>query len=301
MRRLHDRLDTPAATPSVGQAPQSARATELSGAVLRANVERLFGSPLYRPPMLPAAALKVLRHSKNPDVAYADVVSIVESDPLFAASVLRIASAPIYASKAAIRSIDQALLRLGLARLVDVCLEVAVTGRVFRAPGFDTLMERTRKHSIAVAYIARLVAERSGKPTEDTFTIGLLHELGLVAGFIALSTPALWPEGAPRSDVARVVFAERVALTERLVKAWLLPESIARALCELHRDAFPHDVSLATIHLADRIACSIGFEGAVTPTQDTDAYEHVREIIGLRRLDLSDLEAAAKTLCARIA
>lgn len=250
--------------------------------------------------MLPAVALRVLSQSKNPDVAYSDIVAIVESDPLFAASVLRIASAPIYASKTAIRSIDQALLRLGLARLVDICLEVAVTARIFRAPGFDTLMENTRRHSIAVAHIARLVAERTAVATEDTFTIGLLHELGLVAGFIALTTPALWPEGLPRNDVLRVVLSERVALTDRLVKAWLLPESIGRALCELHRDAFPHDVSLATIHLADKIACSLGFEGAAPCSMDSDASEHVREIVGLRRLDLADLEVAARKLCARI-
>jgi HD-like signal output (HDOD) protein len=291
MRRLHMRLQTP---PSSGQAPV------LSGALLRANVDRLFGSAMYRPPMLPTVALRILEHSRKPNVSYSEIVGLVESDPLFAASVLKIASSPVYASKAALRSIEQALLRLGLTRLVDVCLEVALTGRIFRAPGFETAMEKLRRHSVAVAHTARLVAERAGAIGDDTFTLGLLHEVGVVAGMIALATPALWPEGVNKTGCLGVVGLERRELTERIVRAWTLPDSVGRALVELARGTRPSDPVIAAVILADRIAETIGYETPEDlPPCDSEVEEQAREILGLRRLDLADLEYLAKKHCSR--
>jgi HD-like signal output (HDOD) protein len=292
MRRLQMRLQTP---------PSPAEAQVLSGALLRANVDRLFGSSMYRPPILPVVALRILEQSRKPNVSYSEIVDLVESDPLFAASVLKIASSPVYASKAAIRSIEQALLRLGLTRLVDVCLEVALTGRLFRAPGFETAMEKLRKHSVAVAHIARLVADRAGAAGDDTFTLGLLHEVGIVAGMIALSTPALWPDGVNKSGSLAVIGLERRELTERLVRAWMLPDTVGRGLIELARMSRPNDPILAAVVLADRIAETIGYG---TPEElpsacEAEVEEQSREMLGLRMLDVSDLEHLAKKHCSR--
>jgi HD-like signal output (HDOD) protein len=281
--------------------PSSSQSPVLTGALLRANVDRLFGSSMYRPPMLPTVALRILEQSRKPDVSYSEVVALVESDPLFAASVLKIASSPVYASKAALRSIEQALLRLGLARLVDVCLEVALTGRIFRAAGFETPMEKLRKHSVAVAHTARIVAERAGAVGDDTFTLGLLHEVGIVAGMIAISTPALWPDGVTKVRSLGVVGMERRDLTERLVRAWSLPDSVGRGLIDLARGARVNDPILASVMLADRIAETIGYETSaeLPPLCDSEVEEHARDILGLRRLDVVDLEHLAKKHCSR--
>ena len=295
MRRLQMRQQTP-----LGVAVHAEPA--LSGALLRANVDRLFGSPLYRPPMLPTVALRVLEQSRRSNASYSEVVSLIESDPLFSASVLKIASSPMYASKSALRSIDQALLRMGLARLVDVCLEVALTARVFRAPGFERVMERVRRHSVAVGHVARLVAERTGAVGDDTFTLGLLHEVGVVAGLITLSTQALWPEGLPKGDHIPLVVDERGSLTDKLVRAWCLPDSIARGLSDLGRGSPPTDAGLASVIVANRLAELIGFAGAneAVHAAESEAEQQARELLGLRLIDLSELESVSKRLCSRM-
>jgi hypothetical protein len=115
---------------------------------------------------------------------------------------------------------------------------------------------------VAVGHVARLVAERTGAVGDDTFTLGLLHEVGVVAGLITLSTQALWPEGLPKGDHIPLVIDQRGSLTDKLVRAWCLPDSIARGLSDLGRGSPPTDAGLASVIVANRLAELIGFAGA---------------------------------------
>jgi HD-like signal output (HDOD) protein len=205
---------------------------------------------VYRPPLLPVVAVRVLELSRAPEASFGAIVDVIESDPLFAASVLRTASSPLYASKTPLRSIQQALLRLGLQNLTDICVEVAMTGRVFKAPGYELPMEMIRRHSVAVGHAARLIAHRAGAAAESAFSLGLLHEAGLAVGILALNTPALWPNRFPPNRVWPVLSEVQVALLERLVSAWTLPADLAEGLLNHHRSKAPIDGPRAALAVA---------------------------------------------------
>jgi hypothetical protein len=64
--------------------------------------------------------------------------------------------------------------------------------------------------------------------------------------------------------------------------------------------AGPSDPVIAAVILADRIAETIGYETPEDlPPCDSEVEEQAREILGLRRLDLADLEYLAKKHCSR--
>ena len=220
--RLRFRFQTPPSSPAGDAVPEAV--------ALAAAVDRLFSSTLYRPPMLPDVALRVLSLSRSPEVSFNAIVTLVESDPMFAMSVLKIAASPLYAGYSAPRTIQQALLRLGLGAMTDICMEAAMTARVFRAPGHEGAMRVLRDHSVAVAHLARAVALRTPGRAEAAFTLGLLHEVGQAAGIVALATPAIWPTRPDPTRMWSLLSTARGPMTEKLVRAWKLPPDVAQGI-----------------------------------------------------------------------
>lgn len=275
----------------------------LSGIAVVFSVERLFSSSVYRPPLLPAVALGVLELTRSNDASFGAIVDVIESDPLFAASVLRAASSPLYASKNPLRSIQQALLRLGLQNLTDICIEVAMTGRVFKAPGYELPMEAIRRHSVGVAHAARLISQRAGASAESAFSLGLLHEAGLAAGIIALNTQALWPKRFPPARVWPVLSEIQVELLERLIAAWKLPSDLADGILNHHVQKAPIDAARAALALADHLATDLGF-GLPSEFDSGAPLAHKAEIgrlfLGLKLSDVAMIENEVQRLLEKV-
>src|SRR5215831_7820282 len=78
------------------------------------ELNKTFASPDYQPPLLPAAALEMLALARDPNVSFGEIVSLLESEPLIAARVLRIAQSPFYSGGARVQTIDDAVMRLGI-------------------------------------------------------------------------------------------------------------------------------------------------------------------------------------------
>src|SRR4051812_42395915 len=123
-------------------------------------------APDYQPPMLPRVAMQILQLSQRPEVDLAEVLAVLESDPVLAAQVLRLAQSPLYAGSSPIRSMRQALVRLGLREMRNAVFEIALRLRVFRAHGYETVLGSLRRHSTAVAHLCRLVAGEAGLDRE---------------------------------------------------------------------------------------------------------------------------------------
>lgn len=267
------------------------------------SVERLFSSSAYRPPLLPVVAVRVLELSRSQEASFGAIVDVIESDPLFSASVLRSASSPLYASNTPLRSIHQALLRLGLQNLTDICVEVAMTGRVFKAQGYELPMEAIRRHSVAVAHAARLISRRVGIAAESAFSLGLLHEAGLAVGIIALNTSALWPTRFHPSRVWSVLSEVQVELLERLVSAWTLPADLATGILNYHRGTAPIDGARAALAIADRVATGLGIglpqeiDGSVMLSQRADIG---RLFLGLKLSDVAMIETEVQKLLEKV-
>ncbi len=280
-------------TPYAGGGADPAQA---EGALLAMAVEKLFSSAHYRPPMLPDVALRVLELSRAPDVSFASIVDLVESDPMFAMSVLKLASSPVYASRTPPRTIQQALLRLGLQTMTDICLQAALTARVFRAPGQDTAMRQLREHSIGLAHVSRLVSERSSAPAETAFTVGLLQEVGVSAGIVALGTAALWPAKAQPAVDWSVLLAVRPQLTERLVSAWRLPLELAAQLGG--SQARCTDTGRATLVIAKDITATLGY-GLPGERVKAESVDEARSMLGLTFSELQTVGQEARRLVAK--
>jgi HD-like signal output (HDOD) protein len=218
-----------------------------------------FGSKDYRPPVLPAVAMQVHNLTRRNDTAITDVVALVRRDPLLAADVLRRAQSPMFATKVAPRTLEDAASRLGMNGLRDLVFEVALGGKVFRAKGFEEPMDALRKHSLLVAYCTQAVAQMTRTPGESAFLAGLLHDVGLLAALHALAEGA---KGKPMdlSFSASALRDVHVEAGEIVVRLWNLPDEMRQVIGAHHYPQIGQTVHplAACVVLAESIAVALG-------------------------------------------
>ena len=226
-----------------------------------------FGAPGYQPPMLPRVAMQILTLSQRPEVEIEEVLRVLESDPVLAAQVLRLAQSALYARTSPIRSMRQAVVRLGLREMRNAVFEIALRLRVFRAKGYEAVLGSLRRHSTAVAHLSRLVAAEAGLDHEFAFLCGLLHDVGLAACLLVLADedkPPLhlaWPAlDAVHEEASAIV-----------VSLWKLPAELGAVLRHHHPGSMataegPYAAVICVAHLlADQVGASLSPPIALEP------------------------------------
>jgi len=247
-------------------------ATTPDSEVLRAyqqvqeRIERTFSDPRYEPPRLPAVAIELLELARRPDVDVKDVVSLLEKDPVLASQLLRHVRSPLYAGGAEIRSLQRALTHLGLEHIRDVALELTVGARVFRAEHYAEAMDRVSRHSRRTAYLTQVVCRYAAHDASYAFLCGLLHDVGLAAGLIALGDV---PRREERPDIAialPVLFEMHTELGAQVAQSWQLAPEVVHVIRHHHLlvDGQGQVNRLAAVVcLAEHLANELGEGGAI--------------------------------------
>lgn len=252
----------------------------VDAADLAERLKTLFRSPSYRPPILPTVAVQLYELSRKEDASIPVVVRLLETDPLLASSVLRRAQSPLYSARTPLRSIRDAVVRLGLRDLSNLVLETAMNMRVFRAPGYDEPMERLRMHSIATAHIAGLVAHRTSLYNEYAFLCGLVHDVGAAVAMIALCEGRKANEVPPFDTVLDAIQRAHVEAAGILAQAWKLPSDVTNAVSQhgIRRAAAAHPI-IAILAIADGWATRLGYGFFDEADQD---FEWAIDLLGIR-------------------
>jgi len=138
------------------------------------------GHDLVLPPM-PKAADKVLKHLRDVKSSAPQIAKDLSEDPVIAGDVLRMSNSALYRGVEKITSLPAAVARLGNNALRTVMMHQSLRAAVFYAKGetleFGKLVwESSLASAIIMRDLAHLVRERE----EDSFLIGLLHDIGNV-------------------------------------------------------------------------------------------------------------------------
>lgn len=218
-------------------------------------------APDYRPPTLPVVAVELMTLSARPDVGIPEIVALLERDSLIAGRVLQVASSAALAGGAKIGSLREAVMRLGLLRIRDLVMQIALNLRVFKSDAYGDAMERVRRHAVATAHLSRLVCKYTPIEGEFAFMAGLLHDVGIAGTLLALAERkgrrgkvpdllSIWPA------VDRV----HVRAGEIMAKHWQLPADLRLAIGAHHQvlcGGHAHPLA-ATLALANDLADAEG-------------------------------------------
>lgn len=248
-------------------------------------VERLratLASPSYRPPMLPQVALELMQLVRDPDVDFARIRQLVESEPLIAAKVLQLAQSAAHSRGMPITSLEDAITRLGLRALMDLFLQVSMSMRVFRAKGYERPMAELRRHAVVVGNAARSVCRAIGFPDEYAFLCGLLHDVGIAAAILILAEEGKRKPNLNFDALAPALLHVHEEASFTVGRLWELPSDIQLVLQHHHHFRIGGRVHplAAAVCLADWMAANVG-AGFAGEVHDVDALE-AAEALGLR-------------------
>ena len=190
---------------------------------------------IYDLPSIPKVVQELIANFSS-RTADATVISRnIQSDPVIAAKVLRLANSVRYGAGRKVASLDAAVVLLGVDTLKTLVIASGLTGTFREIPGMD--MREFWRNSFMVANICKLIARNArGLDAEIAFTCGMLHNIGIALMVLVHPEPMrqigqnLKP-GQDRSLEERIRFGfDNNTVGSRLAQAWNFPEVIVHAL-----------------------------------------------------------------------
>jgi HD-like signal output (HDOD) protein len=233
-------------------------AESLIATTLGAELIQTFNDPEYRPPPLPSVALELMSLSNRDDSTIERIVRLLEQDEMLAGGVMRLIGSPLYAGRSRIRTLKEAVVRLGVRTVRDLVFETALHQGVFSLAEYSETIEQIRRHSTVTAYIARIVCRHAKIDEEHAFLCGLLHDIGFAGLLFAVSN--IESEDSPPLIQ---LWAEIDQLHERasriVTELWQLPPEIQEVVGH-HHHLHTGETSrvAAAIHIADRLSERFG-------------------------------------------
>lgn len=249
-------------------------------------------------PVLPPLAVEMLLLAQDPEVAPGRVATAVSRDPVLATRVLGFANVASQAAAVAVTSIGDAVLRLGTRTVCNLALADQL------APGFQDPAvygprgQALREHSIGTAYVAYLLADSTGLPSDEAFLCGLMHDIGKL--FILklaydYGTPSL--DKQPSARLRDVIEDLHPEMGGHLLRLWGLPDSLHEPVIWHHEPwrASREPRAAAVTYLANRLAHRYGF-GVPRDTGYDPLVDHEAQELGLTAALLSSIDARAPGL-----
>ena len=219
-------------------------------------------------PSMPGAAVKLLALIDDPDVSVSRIEDILRKDAGLTANILKLANSAYFGIPSKVGSVRQAVLILGLKRLIQMVIASCVGAIMDKpVPGYDLPPGELWRHAIAVSVAAEgLVKELGIGANEEIFTAALLHDVGkLVLGsFVQEDYQKI--EAALKDDVSFETAEELVLGTNhadigaQILTQWSLPEDIVNAVRWHHKPeaAEKDDTMLDIVHVANVLCLMIG-------------------------------------------
>ncbi len=137
-------------------------------------------------PPLPFCLSKLLSEIENDAASANDIARIISMDQALTANVLRLVNSAYYGYSQRISDITGAVVVLGVNSIKSLTLGLAVMN-IFHNATTDTGKVFYWEHAIGTALAGRmLMAKINPRLTEEVFTAGLLHDVGIIVFLLTL-------------------------------------------------------------------------------------------------------------------
>lgn len=198
------------------------------------SLEKLLNR-VYDLPSIPKVVQDLIASFSSKSADAAAISRNVQSDPVIAAKVLRLANSVRYGAGRKVASLDSAVVLLGVDTLKTLVIASGVTGTFKAIPGLDA--KEFWRNSFMIANICKLIAKNArGLDHETAFTCGMLHNIGIALMYLVHSDEMKKIElnlnaGDDRTVQERIQFGfDNNEVGARLAKTWNFPDVIVHAL-----------------------------------------------------------------------
>jgi HD-like signal output (HDOD) protein len=197
----------------------------------------------------------------RPDVALAELATIVEQDPAMSAKVLQLVNSAYFGLPQRVTSIPQAVMLLGADLLRDLFAQAGAFSMPDGAGPIGFSLEDLQTRSLRTARAARTLAGDSPL-AEEAFAAAILRDIGQLVLSIGLPDEfrdclaQSARDGAPLEDTERQILGvSHAEVGAYLLGVWGLPASLVETVAYHHRPSQPPSTDLpvlAILQAADR-------------------------------------------------
>lgn len=254
------------------------------------------------------SAAQLIALNSSPDVSTTQIVSVISTDQVLAAALLREANSAASAATSSISTIDVAVVRLGIARVMSSALRLSLSKQMTdEVPAYDLADGQLGLLSVVGSVAAELVREQAKvKLRPELTTAALLRDIGMLVLANFLDTPHRLMLDVVREAGTSLVDGERMVLDANhgeagglLCQHWKLPEAV-RLGVQYHHDPFSCEDPIAHgVYLADAIAHLVAQRTEGTWSHSTIDDEQLAASAEAVSFDLTHLDATVDLTISR--
>jgi HD-like signal output (HDOD) protein len=213
-------------------------------------------------PSLPEVAMRVRAAASNPNVTVDFLAVEIVRDAALTARIIRVANSPLVRARAEIRSLPQAVLRLGIDYVRDLVTAFALENSFEpRSPVVRRVLREIWAASKETAALSSVLAQRSRKvPADQALLAGLMHSIGALPLLAAVDEQA----GMEIDPGVLLTMVEEIHgdLGGTILRAWRFPEEIARVPEQYRDPCRPHDGPADLVDVVSVAHVMLKFAGA---------------------------------------
>ncbi len=223
---------------------------------------------------LPVTATRLMHALRDPDVSLAEVAQIIEYDETVAAEVLRLSATVEFAGRMQAQTIQQAVLRIGAERLLNLVLGQYLQTLQTDGPKASAAEDRLWLHSAATEIAVGALWQENPALTLPPLvsTAALLHDIGklLMLRYLAddyleqvtyFDTPSM-----TRIDMERRVFrTDHAEVGAALARRWRFPSEIVEAIASHHNEGRSGTPLVDIVMAGNQVAKVVGAADSLDP------------------------------------
>lgn len=260
-------------------------------------IDEAISSGVTSLPVFPVAIKELHNALKDENRSFDVIAKQITMDANLAAQILRAANSSFYAGMSKINTLKEAILRLGLARVVQIATLVVQKGLFSsKNPTTSQFMNKLWQHSVAVALGSEWLANRLGFMTlaEEAFMAGLFHDIGKLLLLrcledICANNPTL---SLPEELIYEVLVNQHEKKGSQLLQSWNLPE-IYCSIAESHHQPLTDKTETVEllVRVANMVSSKLGIAIRPAPNLVVIGSEEACRL-GLSEITLAELEIA---------
>jgi two-component system, cell cycle response regulator len=194
-------------------------------------------------PVLSGSIADILSLTDGEESNISRIADIIKRDISLSAAILRITNSAAFGLSRKVTTIDQAVMLLGFKSVRNIALGVGVFNLF--PPQERDILSKVWQRSLATGLAARELCVLLGnKRKEDAFTIGLLHDIGIVGfyGYDKNKVSTLLKEIEDNGrmelmDEKNYLGLDHIEVGRLLGEKWKLPEEIINVMSQHHEES----------------------------------------------------------------
>ncbi|WFP51554.1 HDOD domain-containing protein [Methylomonas sp. EFPC3] len=248
-------------------------------------------------PVFPRAVTELRQALQDENRSLDNIAKQLAMDASLASQILRVANSSFYAGLSSVNTVKDAVVRLGLPRIVQIATLVMQKGMFSaRDSATEKYMAKLWQHSVAVALGAEWLAKRLSfhAIAEEAFMAGLFHDIGELLLLRCLDDlraqdPKL---NLPEDLQLELLIRQHEARGAWLLRSWNLPETYCN-VAESHHRPVTEDTGTVelVVRVADMVAYKLGIASQPQPDLVVSSSEEAARL-GLSEIALAELEIA---------